>query len=78
MIRWSRGLTTRATAAQLLIYPAPGLGVTMNDIALAMGPDALRGPGGPLPADPDEDAKLSPELLALKQAADDARRAAER
>src|SRR5262249_27057413 len=26
-----------------LIYPAPGLGVTMNDVALAMGPDALRG-----------------------------------
>jgi choline dehydrogenase len=53
-----------------LIYPAPGLGVTMNDVALAMGPDALRAPGGPLPADPAEDANLSPELLALKQAAE--------
>jgi choline dehydrogenase len=28
-----------------LIYLAPGLGVTMNDIVLAMGPDALRGAG---------------------------------
>lgn len=53
-----------------LIYPAPGLGVTMNDVALAMGPDALRAPGGPLPADPAEDVNLSPELLALKQAAE--------
>jgi choline dehydrogenase len=53
-----------------LIYPAPGLGVTMNEVALAMGPDALRGPAGPLPADPAEDGKLSPELLALKQAAE--------
>jgi choline dehydrogenase len=53
-----------------LIYPAPGLGVTMNDVALAMGPDALRGPAGPLPTDPAEDANLSPELLALKEAAE--------
>src|SRR4051794_17962420 len=52
-----------------LLYPAPGLGVTMNDIALAMGPEALRGPAGPLPTDPAEDANLSPELLALKQMA---------
>ena len=42
----------------------------MNDVALAMGADALRAPGGPLPADPAEDANLSPELLALKQAAE--------
>jgi choline dehydrogenase len=47
----------------------PGLGVTMNDVVLAMGPEALRGPAGPLPADPAEDANLPPELLALKQAA---------
>jgi choline dehydrogenase-like flavoprotein len=53
-----------------LIYPASGLGVTMNDVALAMGPDALRGPAGPLPADPAEDASLPPGLLALKQAAE--------
>jgi choline dehydrogenase len=53
-----------------LIYPAPGIGVTMNDVALAMGPDALRAPIGPLPADPAEDANLSPELLELKQRAE--------
>jgi choline dehydrogenase-like flavoprotein len=53
-----------------LVYPAPGLGVRVADIALAMGPDALRGPAGPLPADPTEDAHLSPELLVLKQAAE--------
>jgi len=54
-----------------LIYPAPGLGVTMNDVALAMGPDALRGPAGPLPADPAEDANLSPELQELKKKAEE-------
>ena len=43
-----------------LIYPAPGLGVSMNDVALAMGPDALRAPGGPLPTDLAEDANLRP------------------
>ena len=54
-----------------LIYPAPGLGVTMNDVALAMGPDALRGPAGPLPIDPAEDANLSPELQELKKKAEE-------
>ncbi len=53
-----------------LFYPAPGIGVSMNEVALAMGPDALRAPGGPLPADPANDANLSPELLALKQQAE--------
>jgi choline dehydrogenase-like flavoprotein len=53
-----------------LIYPAPGLGVTMNDVALAMGPDALRGPAGPLPADPRDDASLSAELKTLKEEAE--------
>ncbi|HJU15765.1 MAG TPA: GMC family oxidoreductase N-terminal domain-containing protein [Stellaceae bacterium] len=53
-----------------LIYPAPGIGVPMNDVALAMGPDALRAPVGPLPADPAADADLSPELRALKQGAE--------
>jgi choline dehydrogenase len=53
-----------------LIYPAPGAGVPMSEVALAMGPDALRTPAGPLPADPADDAKLSPELQALKQQAE--------
>jgi choline dehydrogenase-like flavoprotein len=35
-----------------------------------MGPDALRAPAGPLPADPAEDAALPPELAALKAEAE--------
>lgn len=53
-----------------LIYPAPGLGVAMNELALAMGPDALRGPAGPLPADPADDANLPPDLRELKESAE--------
>ena len=32
-----------------LFFPAPGAGVSMNEIGLSLGPAALRGPGGPLP-----------------------------
>ncbi|HEV2337076.1 MAG TPA: GMC family oxidoreductase N-terminal domain-containing protein [Stellaceae bacterium] len=53
-----------------MFYPAPGIGVTMNDLVLAMGPDALRAPAGPLPADPADDATLSPELQELKEKAE--------
>jgi len=53
-----------------LIYPAPGIGVPMREVALSMGPDALRAPAGPLPADPDDDANLSPELRSLKEEAE--------
>ena len=49
-----------------LMFPAPGMGVSMNDIGISMGPDALRAPNGPLPADPADDSSLSPELQALK------------
>jgi choline dehydrogenase-like flavoprotein len=49
-----------------LFFPAPGVGVTMHEVALSMGPAALRGPGGPLPADPGDDANLSAELQAMK------------
>ncbi len=52
-----------------LIYPAPGIGVPMSEVALSMGPDALRAPAGPLPADPADDLGLSGELQALKQEA---------
>jgi choline dehydrogenase len=52
-----------------LVYSAPGIGVAVTEIGMAMGPDALRAPAGPLPADPADDAKLSPELQALKQEA---------
>jgi choline dehydrogenase len=53
-----------------LFFPAPGVGVTMHEIALSMGSAALRGPGGPLPADPGKDAHLSAELQGLKQEAE--------
>jgi choline dehydrogenase len=53
-----------------LIYPAPGIGLTRREVNLAMGPDALRAPAGPLPADPADDATLSSELAALKAEAE--------
>lgn len=53
-----------------LAYPARGAGVSMLDMALSMGPDALRGPLGPLPLDPADDARLPPELGALKAEAE--------
>ena len=53
-----------------LFFPAPGVGVSMNEIDLSMGPAALRAPGGPLPADPADDVNLSAELQSMKQEAD--------
>jgi choline dehydrogenase len=53
-----------------LFFPAPGAGVSMNELGLSFGPDALRAPAGPLPADPRDDAKMPAELLALKQEAE--------
>jgi choline dehydrogenase len=53
-----------------LVYPAPGIGISASEIGAAMGPDALRGPGGPLPADPADDATLSPAAQALKEEAE--------
>ncbi|MFO1028620.1 MAG: GMC family oxidoreductase N-terminal domain-containing protein [Acetobacteraceae bacterium] len=53
-----------------LFFPAPGTGVKMSDLAVSLGPDALRGPGGMLPADPADDVKLTPEQFALKQEAE--------
>lgn len=52
------------------VFPAPGLGVSMASLGVAMGPDALRGPGGPLPADPADDESLPPALLGLKAEAE--------
>jgi choline dehydrogenase len=49
-----------------LFYPAPGIGVAASEVALALGPDALRAPIGPLPADPNNDVNLPAELQALK------------
>jgi choline dehydrogenase len=53
-----------------LVYAAPGLGVSMSQMGLAMGPDALRAPAGPLPADPSDDAGLPDELQAVKAEAE--------
>jgi len=53
-----------------LFFPAPGAGVSMKEVALSMGPAALRGPGGPLPADPADDASLPADLQAMKQEAE--------
>ena len=53
-----------------LAFPAPGVGVSMTEIGISMGPDALRAPAGPLPADPADDADMPPELQALKQEAE--------
>jgi choline dehydrogenase-like flavoprotein len=53
-----------------LFFPAPGVGVSMREVALSMGAAALRHPAGPLPADPQEDGKMPAELQALKQEAE--------
>jgi choline dehydrogenase len=51
------------------MFHAPGAGVSMLEMGLSMGPDALRAPAGPLPANSADDDKLPPELLGLKQEA---------
>jgi choline dehydrogenase-like flavoprotein len=53
-----------------LLFPAPGLGVSMAAMGVAMGPDALRAPAGPLPADPADDDSMPPELQGLKAEAE--------
>ncbi len=53
-----------------LAFPAPGVALTMTEIAISLGPDALRAPAGPLPADPADDDALPPELAALKAEAE--------
>ena len=42
----------------------------MTEVGISMGPDALRAPAGPLPADPADDADMPAELQALKQEAE--------
>ena len=49
------------------VYPAA---LTMAEVGVALGPDALRAPVGPLPADPADDADLPPELAELKAEAE--------
>ena len=50
-----------------LFFTAPGAGVSMKEVAISLGPAALRHPAGPLPADPKDDEKMSADLQALKQ-----------
>jgi choline dehydrogenase-like flavoprotein len=54
----------------VMFFPAPGVGTAMAEIGVSAGPDALRAPVGPLPADPAEDAHLTGELAALKAEAE--------
>ena len=42
----------------------------MMEVGISMGPDVLRAPAGPLPADPADDANLPAELQALKEMAE--------
>lgn len=51
-------------------FPAAGIAVTGADVGLSIGPDALRAPAGPLPADPADDVHLAGELAALKAEAE--------
>ncbi|HKJ54501.1 MAG TPA: GMC family oxidoreductase N-terminal domain-containing protein [Nitriliruptoraceae bacterium] len=53
-----------------LFFPTDGIGEPMTQIALSMGPDALRAPAGPLPADPAADDDLPDELAAVKAEAE--------
>jgi choline dehydrogenase-like flavoprotein len=53
-----------------LFFPAPGIGVSMNEVGISFGPAALRAPAGPLPADPSDDAGMPAALRALKQEAE--------
>jgi choline dehydrogenase-like flavoprotein len=53
-----------------MFFPAPGVGLTMAEVAVALGPDALRAPVGPLPADPADDDAMPPELAELKAEAE--------
>jgi choline dehydrogenase len=53
-----------------MIFEAPGIGLAMTEVAISLGPDALRAPAGPLPADPADDAGLPPELAGLKAEAE--------
>jgi choline dehydrogenase len=49
-----------------MLFPAPGIGLSPAEIGVAIGPEALRSPEGPLPSDPAEDDALSDELKELK------------
>lgn len=51
-------------------FDAPGVGLPVVEGGISADPDALHAHAGPLPAGPAEDAKLLPELAALKAEAE--------
>jgi choline dehydrogenase-like flavoprotein len=51
-----------------LFFPAPGVGISMTQVGISMGPEVLRALG-PLPVDPADDAAMPAELHALKEEA---------
>ena len=53
-----------------LFFHSSASGVRMSDVGVSLGPDALREPAGPLPADPADDANLPPGLKALRDEAE--------
>ena len=53
-----------------MFFAAPGVGLSLVEAAISMGPDALRAPAGPLPTDPAEDADMPEPLQALKAEAE--------
>jgi choline dehydrogenase-like flavoprotein len=53
-----------------LFFHAPGIGLPFSELSISAGPDELRAPRGPLPADPADDAHLPPDLAALKAEAE--------
>ncbi|HXI89363.1 MAG TPA: GMC family oxidoreductase N-terminal domain-containing protein [Blastocatellia bacterium] len=53
-----------------LFFEAPGVGVSMTEVGISMGPEVLRHPAGPLPVDPKDDATMPAELQALKKEAE--------
>ncbi|HZB21529.1 MAG TPA: GMC family oxidoreductase N-terminal domain-containing protein [Blastococcus sp.] len=53
-----------------MFFEAPGIGLNMTEVAISLGPDALRAPAGPLPADPADDVGLPPDLAGLKAEAE--------
>ncbi|TNE59769.1 MAG: hypothetical protein EP341_01935 [Sphingomonadales bacterium] len=53
-----------------MVFPAPGIGVPLAELGLGAGPDALRGPDGPLPEDPADDINLTREQQAIKEEAE--------
>ena len=53
-----------------LYFEADGVGETMANVGLSLGPDAIRAPAGPLPADPADDENMPEELQAVKAEAE--------